>query len=123
MYNGLPETMPNHFNLKGEADGFGPKKTLLALPVVAALVFLIMYAATTSDKYNLPKNVSIETARKSLGQLTVSVQIIFLFISYTSIVTGLGTHNPLAGWTVPIILALTLLPIIGMYLRKDGSPS
>ena len=118
MYSKLPETMPHHFNIKGEADSFGDKNLLLIIPVIAAVVYLIMYAAASSDKYNLPKSITIETARKSMGQLTVSLQIIFLLISYASITTGLGDHNPLSGWMVPILLTLIFLPIIGMYLSK-----
>ena len=123
MYTSLPETMPHHFNIKGEADSFGPKKILLIIPVLGAVLFLVMYAATATDKYNLPKNISIETARKSLGQLTVSIQIVFLLLSYSSITTGLGKQNALTPYIVPMLIALIFLPIIGMYLIKDNKKS
>lgn len=118
MYDGLPEIMPQHFNAKGEADGFGPKKVLFILPAVGAVTLLIMFAAMWTDKYNLPENVSIESARKATGQLTVSIQIIFLILSYTSIKSGLEGSSPLGAWVIPIILALTFIPIINMFIRK-----
>ncbi|MER2000695.1 MAG: DUF1648 domain-containing protein, partial [Lysinibacillus sp.] len=31
----LPDTVPIHFNIKGEADGWGSKYTLIILPFIA----------------------------------------------------------------------------------------
>lgn len=46
----LPETVPTHFNVRGEADGFGSKNTLLWLPLLLMLpTFLIMEFAPKID--------------------------------------------------------------------------
>ena len=41
-YDKLPETIPVHYNTSGKADNFGGKETILALPVIATILFVGM---------------------------------------------------------------------------------
>lgn len=38
----LPETIPIHFNLAGEADGYGEKGHIFALPAIATIVAIVL---------------------------------------------------------------------------------
>lgn len=38
----LPDTVPTHFNIKGEADGWGSKYSLIILPVIAIAFYLFL---------------------------------------------------------------------------------
>ena len=41
-YTHLPEVIPVHFNLYGQADGFGPKYLLWILPAAGTGLFALM---------------------------------------------------------------------------------
>jgi uncharacterized membrane protein len=41
-YTELPDTIPQHFNARGEADGFGPKITLWILPILGVVLYMIL---------------------------------------------------------------------------------
>ena len=43
FYNSLPDTIPTHFNIKGEADGFGSKSMAFFGPVFIGIVSLFTY--------------------------------------------------------------------------------
>lgn len=38
----LPETIPIHFNFAGEADGYGEKGHIFALPAIATIVAIVL---------------------------------------------------------------------------------
>ena len=118
MYGELPEIMPKHFNALGEVDATGSKKYIWLIVSIAAITLVTMFFALKSDKYNLPPGVSIEQARKSVALLMVSIQIIFLLITFTTIQVGTGNNYPVFKWMVPIILLLTFVPILSMFIKR-----
>jgi uncharacterized membrane protein len=55
IYNELPQTIPTHFNLHGEADGFGDKSTLIFTTILMTLIgigvyFLVKFAHKIDPK-------------------------------------------------------------------------
>ena len=42
-FNSLPDTIPVHFNYKGEIDRYGSKGTLFILPVITSILTISMY--------------------------------------------------------------------------------
>ncbi len=42
IYGDLPEQIPIHYNLKGEVDGWGHKRTLWVLPIVGPLLTMVI---------------------------------------------------------------------------------
>ncbi len=119
MYSGLPDIIPNHFDYQGKADGHGAKSFLIIGPIIGSFIFFVMYYAQSTEKYNLPKSVSPQAAKKSIGQLTLTVQIVFLLVTYSSITTALSKNNPIEGWMAPLIIILIFLPVLGMFVKKQ----
>ena len=55
LYPGLPEIIPTHFNIKGEADGFGGKNSIYLGPVIMGVASLFTYFLLANIKKFDPK--------------------------------------------------------------------
>ena len=55
LYPSLPEIIPTHFNIKGEADGFGGKGSIYVGPSIMGVVSLFTYFFLTYIKKIDPK--------------------------------------------------------------------
>ena len=122
QYSGLPETIPTHFNFKGEADGFGHKSTLLWLPVLNVGLFVLLFILNKFPHlHNYMVNITEENALKNyrfstriLRFTNLFIAILFAFIQYQIIQTAhLETHEwSMTGWFAPTIIGVSiLLPI------------
>ncbi|SEQ80070.1 DUF1648 domain-containing protein [Neolewinella agarilytica] len=104
-YGALPETVPIHYNGKGEADGFGSKLFLWILPVINLVIFYMLELTTKSSFkwFNYPVAITEENAaaqhRIALQLVAVMRLIITLMLSwltYEIVATtqkGSGTLN------------------------------
>ena len=62
-YADLPGTIPTHYNLTGEADGFGDKANIMALPVVATILFVGMTILNRHPHFlNYPASITADNA-------------------------------------------------------------
>lgn len=63
-YTSLPDSIPMHFNARGEVDDYGPKLLLWILPALnLGLFVLVGWAATTDFKwFNYPVTITEENA-------------------------------------------------------------
>jgi len=55
LYPTLPETIPIHFNIKGEADGWGSRDSLFLGPAIIAFAGLFTYFILANIKKIDPK--------------------------------------------------------------------
>ena len=53
-YNSIPEQVPIHFNIKGEIDAYGPKASVLLLPIV---MFIVQWAIAIEAHFREKKQV------------------------------------------------------------------
>ncbi|UGU16537.1 DUF1648 domain-containing protein [Sinomicrobium kalidii] len=124
-YPDLPESIPIHYNSAGEANGFGGKEHILALPIIATILFI---GLATLNKYphifNYPVLITQKNALQQytyatrlLRILNLVIVIIFGLIVYKTIQNVNGNANGLGIWFLPTTLALIFVPII-YYLLK-----
>lgn len=71
FYASLPATIPTHFNIKGEADGFGSKDMAFFGPVFMGVISLFTYLLMINIKKIDPKDTS--TITTPILQLSVSL--------------------------------------------------
>jgi uncharacterized membrane protein len=127
IYSGsLPDKIPVHFNAAGEVDGYGSRATLWMLPVIG----FIMYAGMTVLEffphiYNYPVEITEENAATQYRLATRLIRIlktvillIFSFISYKTIDTGLGKTVGLGKAFLPVFLLVTF-GTIAVYLARS----
>jgi len=110
LYPSLPETIPTHFNLKGEADGFGGKDSIYLGPIIMAFAGLFTYFLLTNIKKIDPKrSVQVEDR---LFQNMALVTVIFL--SALSLVILYMTIHPGVG------IDKLLFPVMGLAFSVMG---
>ena len=126
FYFDLPDTVPTHFNLKGEADGFGSKNNLWLLPILSVVMYYGMLKITTRMKpwnYNYPTKVTEKNAPllyalsiRMLVGLNLGIVLVFLVISLHSILLGSGVQFFNLSWLLILLIGgLTLYPFLFIY--------
>lgn len=111
IWNGLPETVPTHWNIKGEIDGWSSKNTLLLIPfLLPVLIYTIFTVVPKID----PKR-KIEAMGNKFYTikflLTLFMSVLALFILYSS--KSQSFTNP----NIIILLIGLLYVILGNYMK------
>lgn len=111
FYASLPATIPTHFNLKGEADGFGSKGMAFFGPVFIGIVSLFTYLIMINIKKIDPKRYenNNDAYFKVFGLITVA------FLSGLNMVILTKTKQP----DLPI--DKLILPLLGLFFAVMGS--
>ncbi|MCU0437030.1 MAG: DUF1648 domain-containing protein [Raineya sp.] len=65
-YSLLPEKIPTHFNLNGEADGFGKKSDLFILATSATIIYILL---STLKKFPHLLNYPVTVTEQNAPQL------------------------------------------------------
>jgi uncharacterized membrane protein len=110
LYPSLPEIIPTHFNIKGEADGFGGKDSIYLGPTIMGITSLFTYFLLTNIKKIDPKrNEQVEDGLyQKFGFFTV------LFLSALSMVILYTTSHK------DISIEKLLFPIMGLAFAALG---
>ena len=62
-YFELPEIIPTHYNEAGEADSYGDKLNILALPIISTLLFIgLTILNKRPHLFNYPSEITKENA-------------------------------------------------------------
>lgn len=124
-YRRLPATIPLHYNIHGEIDGYGSKMMLWLLPVL--LTFIIGFMSWLNKYphwFNYPVTITTENAEQHyragvrlLTGVQLAVVVIFLVILHSIIPDAHTGESSLHGWVIPLVIALPLLPV-AIYFRE-----
>jgi uncharacterized membrane protein len=125
-YANLPDTIPTHYNLEGQADGFGNKKTIFFLPIIGTFLFIgISYVSTLPHTFNYPRPITKENAlnqysiaRQMMRVLKLALVIIFGIIAYQTLKSPSSESISLGVWFLPLALSLVIVPMI-YFIRKQ----
>ena len=86
LYPALPDQIPTHWNIHGEADGFGPKAIAAwILPAVALGVIAFLRAVPWLS----PRGYAVDIHGRAFGGLVVALTALFVFIHLVSLVAAL----------------------------------
>ena len=121
FYSQIPERIPIHFNLFGEADGYGSKSVIWILIGIGFISFIGLNAILKiPHEYNYPVKVTEENAQV-LYRMTQHYMIILkvVFVILFSVITILIVETGIQGatqwwarWAFGICLICIILPII-----------
>jgi uncharacterized membrane protein len=115
QYNSLSDSIPTHFNLKGEVDSYGAKWTIIAVPVIATLLYLLLHF-TSKDKSKLNYPIKITDTNKAkayaiteefIAIIKLMLVVIFSTSAYVTCQTAQG--NMLSSGIVLIEAGLLFL--------------
>ncbi len=110
FYASLPNTIPTHFNIKGEADGFGDKSMAFFGPVFIGVVSFFTYLLMINIKKIDPKRYenNNDAYFKAFGLIIVA------FMSALNMVILTKTKYP------GVALDKLLLPLLGLLFAVMG---
>lgn len=101
LWSSLPENLPAHFDLDGNASGSIPRTTLLYYPLIGALIGLVAYwTRSRVDKKYLNGGLLI---------LTSGIELIILSSTLVTLTQGTKPFFMLAE---PVILVIALMAFI-----------
>ncbi len=112
QFGRLPAEIATHFDVYGNADGFGPKAWLWSLPAVGAgLLVLLRWVGARTERMNLPVSAEVTSpsriyalARRMVSTLGLIVNAMLLWGCVLTIRVALGLAQGLG----PAYLAVSL---------------
>ena len=125
-YTNLPEVVPIHYNVSGQADRFGAKGNVLILPIIATAIFI---GLTILNKFphvfNYPTNITVDNALRQytnatrmMRYLKFIIVAIFGLIVFQTFRNVYGQTNGLGVWFLPLTLALIFIPLTYFVIKS-----
>jgi uncharacterized membrane protein len=124
VWDTLPEKVPLHFNATGAVDGWGGKVSIWILPIVASLLFVMMFiVAKFPHIFNYPVTITEKNApklylesRRMIVIINFEIVLFFSIASWESIQVAFGKEG-LSIWYIPALL-ITLFGTIAISLYR-----
>ena len=110
LYPSLPEIIPTHFNIKGEADGFGGKDSIYLGPSIMGLTSLFTYFLLANIKKIDPKRA--EQIDDALFQKFGFFTVLFL-TTLSMVILYATTHQSIS-------IEKLLFPMMGLAFAGMG---
>ena len=113
-WGNLPDRVPTNYNFNGEVTGYSSKATLIILPVIAVISFVMITVIEFFPKsWNTGVKVTArnrESVYRIVKNCLVSTKLIItILFSYLTVMMCSG--NPLPGWFTPVtLIAVILVP-------------
>lgn len=122
----LPDRIPIHWNLAGEADGYGGKMTILLIPVMSVLFYIgFAYIVKRPHTFNYLQKLTPENykeqylnARKLLRIVHIISQIIFVIIVGFMLRGAFGEEQDIPSWFI-IVMLFTMIVISIIYAYRS----
>jgi uncharacterized membrane protein len=116
----LPDTIPTHFNVKGEADSYGSKASIFTLPLIGTVMFI---GLTILNRYphvfNYPTEITAENAPRQYANATrmirylkLAVVLLFAFLVFKTSSVATGKAEGLGVEMYMVIFFLITLPML-----------
>jgi len=126
-YPHLPDSIPRHFNLRGEPDGWSGKGGLLLTPVTCVVMYVSLTVVSRFPHiFNYPWPITEANARRQytlskqmMSAVKLNIVAIFSYITWGTIQTALGRQKGLSP-SFAIISVPILFAILGLYLFKGS---
>jgi uncharacterized membrane protein len=115
IYPSLPQTIPTHFNMKGEADGFGERSTLFLGPGILSGVGLFTFFLLSNIKNFDPKKFKVEDE----GMFKKLALFLVAFLSLLGLIITFAATAPKLNITNLLLPLLGIsFAIMGWYMPK-----
>ncbi|MDQ3009479.1 MAG: DUF1648 domain-containing protein [Acidobacteriota bacterium] len=104
-YPRLPESIPVHFGLTGEVDGWGGRWMIFLMPAIATLIFALDWFlfGRLSGSPGMPAALALP-----LHMLLLEMAVLFTFITWRMSEVAFGRAKGLGSWFLPVVILTTL---------------
>lgn len=119
-YSELPDTIPKHFNARGEADGYGHKATIWVVPFLGLALYILLSVLNQRPHiFNYAVRITPENAERQyrmatrlLRSLKLALVLIFTYLVW-GIIQGArtGREGLSPNFVLIVIFGLSLLTI------------
>ena len=103
VYPRLPERVPVHFGLRGEADRWGGRWMIFMIPLVSTAIVALDYWIFEYVSPGSPRPIPPEM-RTPLHLLLLELSVIFTYITWRMSEVAFGRARGLGGWFLPVAL-------------------
>jgi Domain of unknown function (DUF1648) len=103
VYPRLPEMVPVHFGLRGEADRWGGRWMIFMIPLVSTAIVALDYWIFEYVSPGSPRPIPPEM-RTPLHLLLLELSVIFTYITWRMSEVAFGRARGLGGWFLPVAL-------------------
>jgi uncharacterized membrane protein len=113
----LPETIPVHWNMYGEADGFtGRLAGAFGLPAIMTLTLFLLHILPRFDAMR----VTFDDSRDIYAIITFAVVSLLLGVEVTTLLSSSGMNLPM-GTAFPVLLGFFFIVVGGLmpHLRRN----
>jgi Protein of unknown function (DUF1648) len=107
VYPRLPEKVPVHFGLTGEAERWGGRWMILLVPLVGTVVLALNYWMFEYLSPGSPKPIPPQM-RTPLHLLFLELSVMFTYITWRMSEVAFGRAKGLGGWFLPVTLIAVL---------------
>ena len=119
VYPRLPEKVPIHFNITGEADRWGGRWMIFLIPLVSttlvALDYWIFEYASPRSRKPIPPEMKIP-----LHLLLLELSVMFTYITWRMSEVAFGRSRGLGGWFLPVTLLAVFATCGWMWVLGRG---
>jgi len=119
------DKIPSHFSFSGRPDSYGSKYTILVIPVIHSLVFVLL---TVINRYphifNYPIKITNENAlrqyslaTRAIRYLKTTLSLLFLSLTYLAYISATSDIQISVIWIFPVIIIMIEIPML-FYIWK-----
>lgn len=125
-WSNVPSRVPIHFNVRGESDLWGPKPSLIILPLTGVILwFALGLLERYPHVYNYVVKITKGNAEIQYRSAVVlirflknAIAMMFAYLSVISVQIAKGLENTSQEWVLPIFLTAIFGAII-VYLFRS----
>lgn len=126
----LPERVPSHFGVSGQADAWSARGFVWFLPAVTVFVHLLLTVVSLIPPryYNYPWRITAENAprqvriaRRLLCVLKAELVWLFVYLTWQTIRVALGQVSGLHSAFLPVTLAVVFGTVLYYFVRAAGA--
>jgi hypothetical protein len=103
VYPELPERVPVHFGLRGEADRWGGRWMIFMIPLVSTTIVALDYWIFEYVSPGSPRPIPPEM-KTPLHLLLLELSVIFTYITWRMSEVAFGRARGFGGWFLPLAL-------------------
>lgn len=121
IYPSLPDRIPTHFNLAGEADRWGGKNSIFIFPFLAVIIYFpLYYLSKVPHTFNYTVTITEENAPRiyPVAQFFISLLNLetLLLICVAAVECAMG-GMALGALIFPIVLGIYLVTIVFFIIK------
>jgi len=111
----LPDQVPRHYNFRGVVDAWGGKRSLAALPVISALLYLVLTLVRVLVPLHSPKGMprrSLILSMEMIAWLKASTVGIFTYLTWSTVQIALDQAEALSPLFLPLAAGFYLVILL-----------